>query len=371
MLKELATNGIKAALGAPLVKKALNKLSFEGPVHVLAVGKAASSMMTGAQQSTVHISSGFMVTKVDHLEDFILDDLIHVYEAGHPIPNNTSLVAGTHMLEWVSSLSPSANLIVLLSGGASTLVEVLPEGWTLKDLQILNRQLLASGADIESINRNRKCISLIKGGKLLQNFNGRRVEVFSISDVQGDKLESIGSGLGIETTGQRFQHNSTVIASNQTVRKSIEQSASFQGLPVRINEESLYEDVATLCARLVQQVNEGRDGLYIYGGESTVKLPPSPGIGGRNQMLALLFARELKKSDLRNISGVFLGTDGTDGPTKYAGASVDWNTLENSFEADRAIEAADPTPFLEQKQACINTGPTGTNVMDIALIRKN
>jgi hydroxypyruvate reductase len=88
-------------------------------------------------------------------------------------------------------------------------------------------------------------------------------------------------------------------------------------------------------------------------------------------MLALLFARELKKNNLCNVSGIFIGTDGTDGPTNYAGAIVDWNTLENSHEADRAIETANPTSFLERKQACIVTGPTGTNVMDIALIRKS
>ncbi|AVX06071.1 hydroxypyruvate reductase (plasmid) [Maritalea myrionectae] len=370
MLKKLATKGIEAALGAPLIENALNTLSLDGPVHVLAVGKAATSMMAGARRSTTDISSGFLVTKLDHMDKNCVDKTLHAYEAGHPIPNETSLVAGAHMVEWVSALPPNANLVMLLSGGASSLVEVLPEGWTLEDLQMVNQQLLASGADIESINQNRKSISLIKGGKLLQNFKGRRAEILSISDVQGDNLACIGSGLGMAPTRCHFQHTSSVVASNQTVREAIERLAFSQQLAVITNEESLYEDVRTLSVRLVEQIIEGPAGLYIYGGESTVKLPPTPGLGGRNQMLALLFARELKKNNLRNVRGVFIGTDGTDGPTKYAGATVDWDTLQHVNEADIAIEKANPTPLLEQKQACIVTGPTGTNVMDIALIKK-
>ena len=108
---------------------------------------------------------------------------------------------------------------------------------------------------------------------------------------------------------------------------------------------------------------KNRQGIYIWGGEPTISLPDHPGCGGRNQHLALLLARVISGMD--NIAVIVAGTDGTDGPTSYAGAIVDGDTW--SPDAEQALENADSGTFLKQREALFHCGPTGTNVMDLAV----
>jgi len=115
-------------------------------------------------------------------------------------------------------------------------------------------------------------------------------------------------------------------------------------------------------------VKNGPPGLYIYGGEPTVVLPKEPGQGGRNQALGLELARLFRDED--GISGLVAGTDGSDGPTNAAGAFLDGDSFDAKPGADEALLRANSGAFLAETGDQIVTGPTGTNVMDLALLIK-
>jgi glycerate 2-kinase len=140
-------------------------------------------------------------------------------------------------------------------------------------------------------------------------------------------------------------------------------------LPVQVHEPFVDGPAGPAGRRLARALLGGPPGLHIWGGETTVVLPDSPGRGGRNQHLALAAAIELSgRPDVLLLSA---GTDGTDGPTDDAGALVDGATLERARDAGLTAAAslarADSGTLLEASGDLIRTGPTGTNVMDLIL----
>jgi hydroxypyruvate reductase len=141
------------------------------------------------------------------------------------------------------------------------------------------------------------------------------------------------------------------------------------GLAVHFHERFVEGDAAERGRDLARQLVSGPPGLHVWGGETTVHLPERPGRGGRNTHLALAAALELAgRGDCYLLSA---GTDGTDGPTEDAGALVDGGTVERAsldgFDAPEALRRADSGSALEASGDLIQTGPTGTNVMDLML----
>ncbi len=252
--------------------------------------------------------------------------------------------------------------MLLVSGGASALAEALPKDMTLEDLQASTDEMIAGGKTIAQINGWRKQASLIKGGKLVEAFNGAEVRVYAISDVEGDSIATVGSGIG-DCQRAKVTARSTIIASNQIAREHAVSKAVELELAVRLNEESLYGDVFELSAVIGDKLRHAEPGVYIWGGEPTVILPKNPGKGGRNQSLALAVSEQLAGKD--NISLLVAGTDGTDGPTTAAGGLVDGNTWSDS--ARLFLQNADAGNYLEQCDSLFVTGPTNTNVMDLAI----
>ncbi len=128
-------------------------------------------------------------------------------------------------------------------------------------------------------------------------------------------------------------------------------------------------DAATAGRRLAIELCEANPGVYIWGGEPSVQLPENPGRGGRNQHLALSAATAIAGHD--DVFFLSMATDGGDGPGDDAGAVVDGGTLRRGerqgMDALQALDAADSGSFLEASGDLINTGPTGTNVMDLIL----
>ena len=218
--------------------------------------------------------------------------------------------------------------------------------------------------DTGEINRKRKSISLIKDGHLLEAFSGRQVMVCAISDVEGDSISIIGSGIG-DINRTAAHHEVVVVASNQTARKASAVQAQTLGFYVKHNQESLYDDVFKLSTRLGTFLRSAETGVYIWGGEPTIELPDNPGNGGRNQSLGLALAEEI--SGLNNIQVLVAGTDGTDGPTDAAGAIIDGSTFRLPEEARAALEMANAGDYLEKVGARFVTGPTGTSVMDLVI----
>ena len=226
----------------------------------------------------------------------------------------------------------------------------------LSDLAALNHRLLAAGLDITAMNAERRKISRIKGGGLLAAFPGAAAQVLAISDVPGDDIAVIGSGIGA-ALDPAFAYSCTIVASNATARAAAEAASA---LPVLENAQTLHDNLPRLAATLGPRLRAMPKGVIVLGGEPTVVLPEAPGRGGRNQALALALAEHVGGTDVTVVVG---GTDGTDGPTGDAGGIVDGATWGPG--AAEALARADSGTYLAGKDALLTTGPTGTNVMDL------
>lgn len=350
--------GVAAVRGDAAMATALPDLPH--PDQILAVGKAAGAM-AGAALAHFGALPCLVVTKDGH--GVGLHDHARLIESAHPVPDGRSLLAGAALRDAVAAMRPGSRLLLLVSGGASALAEDLVAGKTLDDLAALNRRLLASGQEIGAMNRARREISTLKGGGLLARFQGAAVDVLAISDVPGDDLAVIGSGIGLAPESAGFAYHARIIASNTTARDAAESAARKQGLAILSNAESLHGDLDRLVAHLAPRLAAMERGAIILGGEPTVTLPPNPGRGGRNQALGLALARGIAGRD--DIVLVVAGTDGSDGPTDDAGAIIDGATWAAGAEA--ALARADSGTFLAARGALLRTGPTGTNVMDLLI----
>ncbi|MBO9449229.1 DUF4147 domain-containing protein [Tropicibacter sp. R16_0] len=328
------------------------------PDRILAVGKAAAAMAQAALDRFPGTPC-LVVTKDGHGEGLPKD--VELIEAAHPVPDARSLAGGRALRQAVETMPKDSSLLLLVSGGASSLAEDLVEGHDLDDLTALNTRLLAEGLDITAMNAERRKISRVKGGNLLVGFKGAHVDVLAISDVPGDDLMVIGSGIGALPDHHDFIAQARIIASNAHARAAAADKAAELGLEVVANSEALHQDLPTLAAQVGAQLRDMPRGVVVLGGEPTVVLPENPGQGGRNQALALALAKEIEgQTDLTILVG---GTDGTDGPTDAAGGIVDGTTWTSAAES--FLTAADSGSFLAQKNALLMTGPTGTNVMDL------
>ena len=392
---------LQSVRGRSAVSRYLTEQKIKsGPIAILAIGKAAFSMLEGAVDILgPGISRSLLITKDGHLGDISAIPNLETQLAAHPVPDERSLHAGNRLVDWLSALPLDLPLLVLISGGASSLVEKLPEGLSLSDIQRLNQWLLSSGLRIEEMNTIRRSISLIKGGRLLGVMGDRKITQLLISDVPGDDPAIIGSGLLVKgreapvTIGlpewlidmqqladKSIKHYSQVrqniqtaiVASNKIACEAARQKASECGYPSKIMATNLDGDVHDCAESISNYLNTAEAGCYIWGGETTVQLPAAPGRGGRNQQLALLLAEKIQgQSDIRILCA---GTDGTDGPTEDAGALIDGETVKRGqlegLDVHHALASADAGSFLAASGDLINTGPTGTNVMDLVMALK-
>lgn len=193
ILMDLFNSALNSVHGQTAVEQQLKNLCIEGEVAIVAIGKAAAAMMSGAKNVlNEQIQSALIITKVGHADSSLNWPCI---EAGHPIPDAKSLEAGIKLIDFLVSIPKDTRLITLISGGASALVEVLPETIDLNTLQKINNWLLASGLTINEVNCIRQSISLIKGGKALEYLEQNQITQLLISDVKMDVPEIIGSGL--------------------------------------------------------------------------------------------------------------------------------------------------------------------------------
>lgn len=350
---------------------------FDG---IIAVGKAATPMLEAALAHSGHDTKALLVTKYNHvqcrhkfndakLEEYRHDGTLEIIEAGHPVPDENSLKAGQALMDFVNAMGRTENLLVLVSGGASSLAEVQPDGMNINTLQKMNEDMLAKGLDIGEINSRRKAISLIKNGKLLAGFEGRLLRVMAISDVAGDDIGLIGSGIAmVSKVGHHVDAKVEIIANNCNAREQSARKAAMLGFDVISNSETAYGDVEKVARDISAQLINGRDGVYIFGGEPTVVLPETPGQGGRNQHLALLLGKYI--SGKERIEILVAGTDGNDGPTNAAGGFADARSFEPSADARNALARADAGSYLERSGYLFTCGPTGTNVMDLIVAIK-
>ncbi len=407
MLARIFAAALKAVEGRAAVRRALTALPVPGPVWLCAIGKAAESMALGAREACGEsLVGGLLITKSGHLNRHRLDSLgLESFVGGHPIPNAASLKAGARLISAIQDAPGDATLLFLISGGASSLVEVPTRGLDLADLQRMNRWLLGSGLPIDDMNLARKAVSLIKAGGLLDILGGRPVRQLAISDVPGDLPGVIGSGLLVpdpdlaqragrldlpdwlahwvrrglaeragagkraSVTPSGWTPRMELVATPAAAKQAALEAAKREGLPARLHETCIQGDAVHCGRALAHTLINGAPGLQIWGGETTVRLPDRPGRGGRNQHLALAAAIEI--AGRRDCLLLSAGTDGTDGPTDDAGALVDGGTLERAtlagLDALECLDRADAGHLLEASGDLMSTGPTGTNVMDLIL----
>ena len=183
---------ITAAQPDEAVRKALEGRDFgSGRVVLVAAGKGAWQMANAASRILgSRIDTGIVITKYDHSKGPIANFTIR--EAGHPIPDENSFTATQQALDLVSGLTAQDTVLFLLSGGGSALFEkpLIP----VEDMSRLTKELLASGADINEINTLRKRFSAVKGGKFALACMPAKVYNIVLSDVIGDRIDSIASG---------------------------------------------------------------------------------------------------------------------------------------------------------------------------------
>lgn len=390
ILSDLFCTALHAVKGSSAVEKQLQKEPIEGNVDVLAIGKAAASMMFGAKnQLKDKIQSSLIITKKGFCDQSL--DCFCI-ESGHPIPDETSLEAGAKLLEFICNIQKESTLLALISGGASALVELLPANVKLEDLQKINEWLLSSGLEINEMNKVRQSVSLIKAGRVLNHLNISSMTQFLISDVKNDDISIIGSGLFIVQKKSKLNFDvpgwikkykqtsesesevlvkSNVVANNEMACQAIIKHAKEAHYAANYHGQSLYGDVFELAERLAKYLLSAKHGIHVWGGEPTIVLPNKTGRGGRSQSLALALACILENE--KGITILVGATDGNDGSTDDAGAIIDGSTLQrgnNIGVAKDYLTAADAGTYLDEAGDLLSTGATGTNVMDIVIALK-
>lgn len=386
---------LEAADGRRCVRAALDETARQSAWCLIAVGKAASAMTLGAFDALGdRVSSALVISRDGHFDPELQDaGRARLFASSHPLPDERSLAAGEILLDAVRGAARDERLLFLISGGASSLVEALPPNVPLEALREYNHWALSQGLTIGEINAGRSRLSSIKGGRLLDHLEDRDVLALFVSDVPADDPSLIGSGLLGEPrpaplpanlpehlarimrnspparTAARLRIRRQVVATLDDAMDAAVRAGESAGLGVRRADHRFDGDAVALATRFCHELVLSEAQLLVWGGESTVRLPDSPGRGGRNQHLALAAARLLVGHE--ELALLSAGTDGTDGPTEDAGALVDSSTIErgtlDALDADDCLLRADSATFLEAAGDLVHTGPTGTNVGDLVL----
>ena len=398
--EQIINGAIAAVLPDAAVKRALENQNFSGRIILVAAGKAAWQMAKAAYDCMGEkIDAGIVITKYDHVKGPIGN--FACYEAGHPIPDENSFLATQKALAMVSDLSEQDTVLFLLSGGGSALFE--KPLVSSEELQDITSQLLASGAEITEINTIRKRLSAVKGGRFALACAPAKVYSVVLSDIIGDPLDMIASGpaypdsttcamasgivkkydlklspeaiacLGVETPKELFNVTTQITGSVSQLVAAAATVAEELGYEPHILTDRLNcqakEAGAFLAAIAKTHSGTGKKLAFLAGGETVVKLTGT-GKGGRNQELALSAAAGI--DGLENVCVFSVGSDGTDGPTDAAGGYVDGTTAQRLREQGTDIydvlQNNDAYHALQKTGGLIITGPTGTNVNDVAVV---
>lgn len=387
-------------------------------IVVLGAGKAVAPMGRAVESVLGNrVETGMLVVPYGH---GLKLNRIHVVEGAHPVPDEAGQLGAAGILRLASGLEAGDLAICLFGGGASALTPALAPGIALSELQDLTNKLLLSGADIHAINTVRKHLSAFGGGRLAQAIGNARALNLVVSDVAGDDLGVIASGplapdpttysdslAVLERFGLRGSVSATlvdhlvrgqigklpetpkpgdplfdnvftcIVASLAQALDAAGETAAEMGyelrrIGVRIRGEARVEAKKLVEKALMMrsELSPGDKPLCILaGGESTVRVL-GKGKGGRNQEMALATLLELE--DTVGIQAVFFGTDGRDGPTDAAGGFAASGMLKElrsrGLNPEKALDDNDSYTFLEEAGLLLRTGPTMTNVMDLAVL---
>ena len=399
--KVIIGTAINAALPDTAVKKALEGENFSyNRLILVAIGKAAWSMANSACSILGdRIDGGIVITKYNHSKGALPN--IRIYEAGHPVPDESSFNATQQVIDMVSNLTENDKVLLLISGGGSALFEKPLISKEL--LEDITKQLLASGANIVEMNTIRKRLSAVKGGKFAKICEPAKVLSVVLSDIIGNPLDMIASGpaypdsstapqaieiinkyrIDIPNEVQELLQKKTpnVLTNVKTkVTGSVTQLCSaaeracreldYEPIVLTASLNCEAREAGSFLSSIAQYYNDTKKSLaFIAGGETVVHLKGN-GKGGRNQELALSSAIGI--AELENVAIFSIGSDGTDGPTDAAGGYVDNNSMKflikQGIDIYKILENNDAYHGLQACNGLIITGPTGTNVNDLAVL---
>ena len=410
---EIFRAALAASDPAAAIRAALRSRSFDEFRNVWLVGGGkASAQMAAAVEEVLgaRVSGGAVATKDGHLAPV---QRVALRECSHPVPDERGVAAAAEILDIARNAGEQDLVICCLSGGASALLPLPAAGVTLADKQETTRLLLASGANIHEINAVRKHLSAIKGGLLAAAAYPARVLSLILSDVIGNDLDVIGSGVtapdsstyarAVEVLGKygildrvpeavrsrltsgsspetpkaghpAFERTVNLIVGSSdlalTAAAERARALGYEAMVLSSFIEGETRDVARVHAAIAKEIRSFARPLkapacVVSGGETTVTLHGN-GKGGRNQEFVLAAAIDIAAMD--NVCIVSAGTDGTDGPTYAAGAICDGGTLQRAPDAPAFLVANNAYAYFERLGDLIKTGPTGTNVMDVRIV---
>jgi hydroxypyruvate reductase len=384
-----------------------------GRLAVIACGKAAMPMAAEAARHYGDDCEGIVIFPGEGLtKPRAPAPGLRLYPASHPVPDRGSERAARAALALAAGLTPGDLLLALLSGGGSSLMSLPAEGVTLREKQALTQALLGCGAPIGEINCVRKHLSRVKGGRLAQA-SAAPVVTLAISDVPGDDAGAIASGPtapdpstladaravldrhGIAapasvlstlrnpaaetpgTAGEIGRSEYRIVASGDTALRAAARWCREHDIEPRVLGDRVEGEAGAVASSHALQAldlaGQGRAVCLLSGGETTVKLGPDPGVGGRNTHYALALALALDGHPA--IWALAADTDGIDGRGGHGGAVVGPGTLERGrrAEADAAdcLRRNDSATFFRRAGGLLEEGPTGTNVNDFRAILIN
>jgi glycerate 2-kinase len=376
-----------------------------GRTIVLGAGKASARMAQAFEAAWPHPCEGLVVTRYGHATP---TRRIEAVEASHPVPNQAGVDAAERILELASGAGPDDLVVCLISGGASALLALPAEGITLAEKQGVTKALLKSGAPIHEMNKVRKSLSRIKGGRLALAAAPARVVTYVISDVPGDDPAGIGSGpsipdpqdadevlailnrygIGIspsmknaivENCRQRHENaecDVRILATPMLALEAAEGKARELGLGTLILGDAIEgeaREVAKVLAGIARSVSDYgipaiKPCVLLSGGETTVTVRGN-GRGGRNA--EFLLALHIALSDFPNIAALACDTDGIDGIEDNAGAWFDHGSpspAAAALDASAFLADNDAYGYFSRLDQLVMTGPTLTNVNDFRAI---
>jgi len=388
-------------------------------ILVVGGGKASGRMAEALEHILGDLLDGGVVIVPRGTETDLRLKRIKALGSSHPLPDAEGVKAVGEMLNLLEDVDEETLILAVISGGGSALMTYPAEGVSLEELREITSKLMLAGARINELNAVRKHLSAIKGGRLAARAQPATVVSLILSDVVGDPLDTIASGptapdsttygdavealkrYGLWTeappsvrrrleAGLKGEVDETpkpgdpifkrvlniVVANNYTAASAAlkrAESLGYRALLLSTRVEGEARVIGGLYASIAQEVVSTGHPLkppaaIIAGGETTVTVR-GPGRGGRNQELALASALGLRGLDALVAS---MATDGVDGPTDAAGAVADGMTVERAealgIDPLEHLNRNDSYNFFKPLGDLIETGPTGTNVNDIAVI---
>ena len=389
-------------------------------IMLLAVGKGSAGMTRAA----LHVLASYPVYGIlvapKNEEVGKVRGTIDVFHAGHPYPDDDGLAASQHVIRALNRMQPDELLLCLISGGASAMLPAPADGISLQEKRKVTELLVKSKATIHEVNAVRRHLSRLKGGRLVEQCRASLVLTLIISDVPGNNLPDIASGLTVEdlttyetaievltrhglwtkiprpvqvhlkkglrgsipetpkpgTPSFRRVHN-FIIADNRTACTAAKNILATNRIPTIILTSTAEMEARTMGKLLASVATQSRrhgdpfsrSGALVIGGETTVDVRGN-GVGGRNQETALSAVNGIAGLDGRVVA--CLGTDGIDGTSNAAGAVADGNSAERArrrgIKPDEFVARNDSYRFFRRLGDNILTGRTGTNVGDIYLL---